>query len=232
MLIDIIAGARPNFMKIAPIIEAIKESKREGKNINFRLIHTGQHYDKKLSDTFFTQLNIPLPDINFGVGSGSHAVQTANIMVKYEEILLKGSSDLVIVVGDVNSTMACAIVAKKIGIKVAHVEAGIRSFDLSMPEEINRMVTDSITDYFFTTTTSAGGNLLKAGIPEERIFLVGNTMIDTLLKNLDKLEKPTFWETCKLEEKKYLVTTLHRPSNVDDSRKLKKLLNKIAANYK
>lgn len=230
MLIDIIAGARPNFMKIAPIIEALDEAKKRGAAVSYRLIHTGQHYDKKLSDTFFSQLNIPAPDVNFGVGSGTHATQTANIMIKYEELLLEKRSELVIVVGDVNSTMACAIVAKKLGVKVAHVEAGIRSFDLSMPEEINRMVTDSITDYFFTTTRSAGKNLTETGVSEERIFFVGNTMIDTLLKNLKNLEEPSFWNTINLQQKKYLVTTLHRPSNVDDSQKLKKLLHTIAAN--
>lgn len=228
MLIDIIAGARPNFMKIAPITAALEKAIKEGKEIRYRLIHTGQHYDKKLSDIFFTQLKIPAPDINLGVGSGSQAFQTANIMIRYEEILLQNPTDLVIVVGDVNSTMACAIVAKKLGIKVAHVEAGIRSFDLSMPEEINRMVTDSISDFFFTTTKMAGENLLKAGIPKEQVFFVGNTMIDTLLKNLSNLEKPVFWDDLKLQRNGYLVTTLHRPQNVDESSNLKILLNEIA----
>lgn len=230
MLIDIIAGARPNFMKIAPIIEAIEEAKKKGENVHYRLIHTGQHYDKKLSDTFFSQLNLPFPDVNFGVGSGSHAVQTANIMIKYEELLLQKISDLAIVVGDVNSTMACTIVAKKQGVKVAHVEAGIRSFDLSMPEEINRMVTDSISDYFFTTTKLAGENLMNAGIPKDRIFFVGNTMIDTLLKNQEKLERPAIWNSLNLNKKGYLVSTLHRPNNVDDPQKLKTLLLKITQN--
>lgn len=230
MLIDIIAGARPNFMKIAPIIEALHFYDPVGSQLRYRLIHTGQHYDKKLSDTFFKQLNIPEPHINMGVGSGSQAVQTANIMVKYEEILQQEASDLVLVVGDVTSTMACSIVAKKAGLKVAHVEAGIRSFDLSMPEEINRLLTDAITDYFFTTTEWAGENLKKAGIPEERIFFTGNTMIDTLLKNLPNLQAPSFWQELGLDKQKYLVTTLHRPNNVDNSQKLKSLLEEIALN--
>jgi UDP-N-acetylglucosamine 2-epimerase (non-hydrolysing) len=230
MLIDIIAGARPNFMKIAPIIEAINHYDPQNKHLRYRLIHTGQHYDKKLSDTFFNQLNIPEPHINMGVGSGSQAVQTANIMVKYEKILSEEKADLVLVVGDVTSTMACTIVAKKADLKVAHVEAGIRSFDLSMPEEINRMVTDAISDYFFTTTEWAGNNLKKAGIPDDRIFFVGNTMIDTLLKNLPNLKAPSFWHTYGLDKQQYLVTTLHRPHNVDNSEKLKNLLEETASN--
>lgn len=228
MLIDIIAGARPNFMKIAPIIEALVDVKKKGKYLHYRLVHTGQHYDKLMSDTFFSQLNIPHPDVNLSVGSGSHAAQTANIMIKYEELLLQKPCDLVLVVGDVNSTMACAIVGKKLGIKVAHVEAGIRSFDLSMPEEINRMVTDAISDFFFTTTEGASLNLKNAGIPFEKIFHVGNTMIDTLLKNIPNIKKPSFWDDLQLKEKNYLVTTLHRPNNVDDGFKLSNILKELS----
>ena len=227
MHIDIIAGARPNFMKIAPLVAAIRQAKEQGENINYRLIHTGQHYDKKLSETFFDQLNIPKPDINLEVGSGTQAGQTANVMIKYEAVLTDSKPDLVLVVGDVNSTMACAIVAKKMGIKVAHVEAGIRSRDWSMPEEVNRVVTDAITDYFFTTTAGAGDNLRKAGVPSEAIFLVGNTMIDTLLKNLPNLKQPDFWEEHKLEENRYVVCTLHRPNNVDDAEGLSTMIHEI-----
>ena len=194
MLIDIIAGARPNFMKIAPIIEAIKVKYTEGYPIHYRLIHTGQHYDKNMSDNFFEQLGIPHPDINLEAGGGTQAEQTANIMVRYEQVLFEKASDLCLVVGDVTSTMACSIVAKKLNIKVAHVEAGIRSYDMSMPEEINRMVTDSITDYFFTTSEVANKNLKKAGIPKKRIFFVGNTMIDTLLKQRPRFVQPPIWQ--------------------------------------
>src|SRR3954465_217577 len=164
MLIDIIAGARPNFMKIAPIIGAIENERQSGEDISFRLIHTGQHYDKNMSDSFFEQLGIPLPDINLEAGCGTQAEQTANIMVRYEKLLFSQKPDVTLVVGDVTSTMACSISAKKLQVKVAHVEAGIRSFDLSMPEEINRMVTDSITDYFFTTSEVANKNLRQSGV--------------------------------------------------------------------
>ena len=219
MKIDIIAGARPNFMKIAPIIFEI--SLNHNKNLNYRLIHTGQHYDKSMSDSFFNQLQIPNPDINLGVGSGTHAEQTARIMIEYEKVLLNNPKpDICLVVGDVNSTLACSIVAKKMKIKVAHVEAGIRSCDLNMPEEINRIVTDSITDYFFTTSKKANDNLKKLGVQDKQIIFVGNTMIDTLLKNINKFKKPSFYEKLNLETKKYFVLTLHRPSNVDQNSKL------------
>ena len=227
MNITIVAGARPNFMKIAPIIEAIKEKKEEGYDINYRLVHTGQHYDKNLSSTFFEELNIPLPDCNLEVKSGTQAEQTGAIMIGFENELKQNPCDLVIVVGDVTSTMACTIVAKKAHIKVAHVEAGIRSGDMKMPEEINRMVTDSITDYFYTTSTQANDNLIKNGIPKSRIFFVGNVMIDTLLKNENRLKQPPIWQALDLSEKKYLVMTLHRPSNVDEEHQLKKLINLI-----
>lgn len=230
MKIDIIAGARPNFMKIAPIIEAIENKQFKGIEIEFRLVHTGQHYDKKMSVNFFEQLGIPEPDVNLQVGSGTQAEQTANIMVRYEKLLINEISDICLVVGDVTSTMACAIVAKKIGLIVVHVEGGIRSFDLTMPEEINRMVTDSITDYFFTTSKSANNNLEKLGIKKEQIFYVGNTMIDTLFKQMKNFTKPRVYRELKLEQKKYLVMTMHRPANVDEIDKLREFLITIEEN--
>ncbi|MGK0138557.1 MAG: UDP-N-acetylglucosamine 2-epimerase (non-hydrolyzing) [Algoriphagus sp.] len=227
MLIDIIAGARPNFMKIAPIIHAIQKAEDNGSKLKYRLVHTGQHYDKKMSGDFFEQLNIPHPDVNLESGSGTQAEQTAKIMVRYEALLLEKPCDLTLVVGDVTSTMACSIAAKKLNIRVAHVEAGIRSFDLSMPEEINRMVTDSITDYFFTTSERANSNLKKAGVEDDRIFFVGNTMIDTLLKNRLRFIKPEVWDGLKLNDSGYIVMTLHRPANVDEEHKLKGLIQEI-----
>jgi len=227
MKIDLIAGARPNFMKIAPIIDAIHKAQSEGKDINFRLVHTGQHYDKNMSGSFFEQLGIPEPHINLGAGGGTQAEQTANIMIGYEGLLIKEKSDLCLVVGDVTSTMACAISAQKLHVKVAHVEAGIRSGDWSMPEEINRMVTDSITNYFFTTTEIANENLQKAGISSDRIFWVGNTMIDTLIKHRSHFIKPEIWDKVNLKNGKYIVMTLHRPANVDEESKLKMLMDEI-----
>ena len=227
MKITIIAGARPNFIKIAPIIKAIEKRQLEGKFISFRLVHTGQHYDKNLSETFFEELNIPHPNANLEVKSGSQAEQTAAIMVAFEKELLQNPCDLVLVVGDVNSTMACAIVAKKMNVKVAHVEAGIRSGDISMPEEINRIVTDSITDYFFTTSTSASENLLKNGVDSSNVHFVGNVMIDTLYQNLDRISAPSFWNEFGLELGNYIILTLHRPSNVDEEQSLINLLQGI-----
>lgn len=252
--ITLIAGARPNFMKIAPIIHAINkfnsgsiapevnvladekrgtssgdaaEALNPGKKINYRLVHTGQHYDAKMSETFFTELNIPEPDVNLGCGGGTQAGQTAAILVAFEKELMAHPADLVMVVGDVTSTMACSIVAKKLNTKVAHVEAGIRSWDLTMPEEINRMVTDALADYYFTTTPLAGENLMKTGAPENRILWVGNVMIDTLLANRSRFQQPEIWEKLNLEEKKYLVLTMHRPANVDEEIKLKEMLEAI-----
>jgi UDP-N-acetylglucosamine 2-epimerase (non-hydrolysing) len=230
MLIDIIAGARPNFMKIAPIIAAIKTAKNKGQNISFRLIHTGQHYDKNMSGDFFEQLGIPMPDLNLGAGGGTQAEQTANIMVGYEKILLENPSNLCLVVGDVTSTMACSIAAKKLNIKVAHVEGGIRSHDITMPEEINRMVTDSITDYFFTTSEIANLNLRREGHSDQKIFFVGNTMIDTLLKNRSRFQQPPVWTELGLAPKQYFVMTLHRPANVDQAEKLRELISEITNN--
>ena len=227
MKIDLIAGARPNFMKIAPIIDAIKVAQSKGENIEYRLVHTGQHYDKNMSGSFFEQLGIPLPDINLEAGGDSQAEQTAKIMIGYESLLQKESTDYCLVVGDVTSTMACSIVAKKMNIKVIHVEGGIRSWDLTMPEEINRMVTDSITDYFFTTSETANNNLMNNGIPKDRIFYVGNTMIDTLLKHRPNFIKPAIWEKVDLEENNYIVMTLHRPASVDEEKILKELIDEI-----
>jgi UDP-N-acetylglucosamine 2-epimerase (non-hydrolysing) len=230
--IDIIAGARPNFMKIGPIIHAIHKhnNNNPAKKIKYRLIHTGQHYDKKMSEDFFDQLNIPKPHLNLGVGSGSQATQTGNIMLGYEKALQEWKPELCIVVGDVTSTMACAITAKKEWVKVAHVEGGIRSGDEKMPEEINRMATDSITDYFFTTSTEANNNLRKLGHSEDKIFFVGNTMIDSLLSNLERLIEPELYKKENLQTGKYIVMTLHRPSNVDGYEKLRNLLSIISKN--
>ena len=227
MIVDLIAGARPNFMKIAPIVHAIEKAKAAGKPIDYRLIHTGQHYDKNMSGSFFEQLEIPEPHVNLGAGGGTQAEQTAAIMVGYEKLLMEERSDLCLVVGDVTSTMACAISAQKLHVKVAHVEAGIRSGDWSMPEEINRMVTDSITNYFFTTSEIANTNLRNSGIEDDRIFFVGNTMIDTLLKNRPRFQKPPIWDEIGLEEKNYFVMTLHRPANVDEEDKFVELLTEI-----
>jgi UDP-N-acetylglucosamine 2-epimerase (non-hydrolysing) len=227
MKITIVAGARPNFIKIAPIIKAIEKKQAEGAEISYRLVHTGQHYDKNLSGTFFEELNIPEPNANLEVKSGSQSIQTAAIMVGFEQELMQNPCDLVLVVGDVNSTMACAIVTKKLNIKVTHVEAGIRSGDMTMPEEINRIVTDSITDYFFTTSTWAGENLLKYGADYSNIHFVGNVMIDTLYQNLDRISAPIFWNEFNLETKNYIILTLHRPSNVDEEQSLIQLLQGI-----
>lgn len=228
MLVDIIAGARPNFIKIAPIIEALEARRKAGLDLQYRLVHTGQHYDKKMSGDFFDQLGIPAPDVNLEAGSGTQAEQTGKIMVGYERLLFDRPCDLCIVVGDVTSTMACAIAAKKVNnIRVAHVEGGIRSGDWSMPEEINRLVTDAITDYFFTTSVFANENLKNSGIPDDRIYFVGNTMIDTLYKQLPRLRKPAIWDACGLAAQQYVVMTLHRPANVDSGAKLKKLVGEI-----
>ena len=226
--ITIIAGARPNFMKIAPIIKAVQKAKLAGEEIDFRLVHTGQHYDKKMSGSFFEQLGIPEPHANLEAGGGSQAEQTANIMVRFEKELQENPADVVLVVGDVTSTMACSITAKKLNTQVVHVEAGIRSGDLSMPEEINRMVTDSITNHFFTTSDIANDNLRKAGIEEERINFVGNTMIDTLLSNIPNFIDPNIEvDGGTLKEKEYFVLTLHRPANVDEEEKLKDMMQAI-----
>jgi UDP-N-acetylglucosamine 2-epimerase (non-hydrolysing) len=228
MLIDIIAGARPNFMKIATIIRALDAHRADGGSLIYRLVHTGQHYDARMSGDFFVQLGIPQPDVNLEVGSGTQAEQTAAIMTRYEKLLLDAPSNLCLVVGDVTSTMACAITAQKLCIPVAHIEAGIRSGDWTMPEEINRMVTDSITNWFFTTSEVANENLRRSGVAAERIFFVGNTMIDTLLANMPRLQKPVFFDEKGLKAGEYFVTTLHRPANVDKSDGFSHLLEAIS----
>jgi UDP-N-acetylglucosamine 2-epimerase (non-hydrolysing) len=230
MKIDLIAGARPNFMKIAPIIDAIRKASEQCESISYRLIHTGQHYDKNMSASFFEQLGIPDPDVNLNAGGGSQAEQTAAIMIGYEKLLMIEKPNLCLVVGDVTSTMACAIVAQKLHVPVGHVEAGIRSGDWTMPEEINRLVTDAITNYFFTTSKIANDNLRKSGVGDERIFFVGNTMIDTLLKHKGSFRKPVFWDDLKLVEESYFVMTLHRPANVDQEEKLKEFVHEIMKN--
>ncbi len=207
-----IVGARPNFMKIAPLMaEYVKYPE-----IQAILVHTGQHYDEQMSKLFFEQLEIPRPDINLEVGSASHALQTAEIMKRFETVVLEKEPDIVLVVGDVNSTLACALVAAKMGIKVAHVEAGLRSFDRQMPEEINRIVTDALSDYLFVTEPSGVSNLKKEGISDDKVFLVGNIMIDTLVYNLKKAEQSPILRDLGLQPQHYAVITLHRPSNVDD----------------
>lgn len=227
MLITIVAGARPNFIKIAPIIKAIEDVQKNKKDIRYRLVHTGQHFDKKMSKDFFEQLNIPEPHINLEAGGGTQAEQTAAIMIRFEKELLENRPDIVLVVGDVTSTMACTITAKKLCVDVAHVEAGLRSYDWTMPEEVNRIVTDAIADYFFTTSREAGENLKKQGIDPKKIFFVGNTMIDTLFQNKDRLREPSIWNELGLSDKSYFILTLHRPSNVDNEKNLETILNTI-----
>jgi UDP-N-acetylglucosamine 2-epimerase (non-hydrolysing) len=207
-----VVGARPNYMKIAPLMAEYGRCE----NIHAILVHTGQHYDDKMSDLFFNELGIPKPDINLEVGSGSHAVQTAEIMSRFEPVLQGYKPDVVVVVGDVNSTIACGLVAVKLGAKLAHVEAGLRSGDRTMPEEINRVLTDSISDFLFCTERSGVDNLLREGIPQSKIFFVGNVMIDTLLENKAKAENSDVLKRFNLDGSDFAVLTLHRPSNVDD----------------
>ncbi|MEN6626038.1 MAG: UDP-N-acetylglucosamine 2-epimerase (non-hydrolyzing) [Candidatus Sumerlaeia bacterium] len=207
-----VVGARPNFMKIAPIMEAYKPYPA----IQPLLVHTGQHYDEKMSNLIFRDLGIPEPDMNLGVGGGSHAVNTAETMKAFEQVCLSEKPDAVLVVGDVNSTIACGLVAVKLGAKLIHVEAGLRSFDRGMPEEINRLLTDAISDYLFCSEPSGVENLKREGVADEKIFLIGNVMIDTLLKNLKKAQENRILEELGVEENRYAALTLHRPSNVDD----------------
>ena len=260
MHITLIAGARPNFMKIAALVHAIQEAQQQGKRVQYRLVHTGQHYDKNMSDTFFEELGIPAPDVNLGCGGGSQAEQTAAIMVEFEKDLMAHPTDVVLVVGDVTSTMACSIVAKKLNTRECHVEAGIRSWDLTMPEEINRMVTDSLADYMFTTSDVANRNLIRSGatlmndgmseakplngandvvLPEDkyayervpqRVWHVGNVMIDTLLANRARFRNPQVWDTLGLNDKQYIVMTMHRPANVDEENHLRALIEQIITN--
>src|SRR6476620_8164213 len=208
-----VVGARPNFMKVAPLVEAMKRREREFAPL---LVHTGQHYDQLMSDAFLRDLDLPAPDVSLAVGSGSQATQTAAIMQKFEPVLLREKPDWVVVVGDVNSTLACALVAVKMGVKVAHVEAGLRSRDRTMPEEINRLLTDQISDLLFTPSRDADENLRAEGIPEGRIRLVGNIMIDSLWKYLERAKASDIRERLGLANTGYAVLTLHRPTNVDE----------------
>ena len=230
MHITLIAGARPNFMKVAPIIKAIKNQESNGRDIHYSLVHTGQHYDTNMSQTFFDELNIPAPDVNLGCGGGSQAEQTAAIMIAFEKYLLVHPTDLVMVVGDVTSTMACSIVAKKLNTRVAHVEAGIRSWDITMPEEINRMVTDCLADVYYTTSEVANKNLKNSGVGTEKIHFVGNVMIDTLLQNRSRFRRTQLFDDMSLVEKRYIVLTLHRPANVDEASNLQHLMLEIVSN--
>ena len=207
-----ICGARPNFMKIAPLMRAY----RGHHDISPLIVHTGQHYDANMSELFFKQLGIPEPDLNLDVGSGSHAVQTAEIMKRFEPVVLRHKPEWVVVVGDVNSTIACGLVAKKLGVKLAHVEAGLRSFDRTMPEELNRLLTDAISDLLFVSEPSGLENLKHEGIPDEKVHFVGNVMIDTLRANLEHAQRSKILNELGLREGRYNVVTLHRPSNVDD----------------
>lgn len=227
LTIDLIAGARPNFMKIASLVRALEARAAAGGPLRYRLVHTGQHYDSRMSGDFFVQLGIPEPHVNLEVGSGTQAEQTGAIMVRYEKLLMEQPSALCLVVGDVTSTMACAIAARKLHVPVAHVEAGIRSRDWSMPEEINRVVTDSITNWFFTTSEVAGENLRNSGVEAGCIHFVGNTMIDTLLQQMPRLRPPSFWDELGLRAGGYFVTTLHRPANVDSGERFARLIAAI-----
>ena len=215
-----VVGARPNFMKVAPIHKAFKKYKNE---ITHLVCHTGQHYDEKMSKVFFEDLELPKPDFYLGVGSGSHAEQTAKVMVEFEKILLQEKPDMVLVVGDVNSTIACSLTAKKLHIKVVHVEAGLRSFDMEMPEEVNRILTDRISDYLFVTEKSGLDNLKNEGVPDDKVFFVGNVMIDSLFHYLPKSDKSEIHKELGVEKSGYVLITLHRPSNVDTKESLKKL---------
>jgi len=217
-----VVGARPNFMKVAPIVAAMKRREQEFAPL---VVHTGQHYDAAMSDSFFRDLELPQPDFYLGVGSASHAAQTAAVMERFEPVLVKEKPDWVLVVGDVNSTLACALVCAKLGVKVAHVEAGLRSRDRAMPEEINRLLTDQIADLLLTPSEDAGDNLRAEGIPAERIRFVGNVMIDSLLKHLPRAKESTIRQDLQLND--YAVLTLHRPSNVDEPATLLRILEAI-----
>jgi len=222
----LIAGARPNFMKIAPIFA---EMKRRLADFEPMIVHTGQHYDAAMSDAFFDDLGMPRPDVHLGVGSGSHTVQTAKMMTEFEPVVVREKPDWVLVVGDVNSTIACALVCSKLGVKVAHVEAGLRSRDRTMPEEINRILTDAISDLLFTTSQDADENLRNEGIAADKIRFVGNVMIDSLLDHLKIAESSKVWEDLGIDDRDYAVLTLHRPSNVDHENVLSGILDALLA---
>lgn len=226
MKVILVAGARPNFMKIAPLMHEFKKQQENGEgNFSPLLVHTGQHYDISMSQIFFEELGIPRPDINLEVGSHSHAKQTAAVMERFEDVCLRERPDWVIVVGDVNSTMACTIVAAKMNIRVAHVEAGLRSFDRTMPEEINRLVTDALADLLLTPSNDADENLLREGVAPEKIKFVGNIMIDTLEANLFPAREKGTYRKYGLAPKEYVYITLHRPANVDDPVKLQAIMS-------
>ena len=229
MKVILVGGARPNFVKIAPILQAMQELNETKGRTFFEpfFVHTGQHYDYEMSKIFFEDLRLPEPDVYLGIGSGTHAAQTGRIMIELEEVLFKEKPELVIVVGDVNSTLAAALSAVKLHIPIAHVEAGLRSFDKTMPEEVNRVLTDQISDYLFTPSPDAGDNLKREGIRQNRIYFVGNVMVDSLLDNLGKAEKRFILSKLGLEEKGYTVLTLHRPSNVDERKKLFGILKSL-----
>ena len=219
-----VAGARPNFMKIAPIAKAMKSYKD---TIDHKICHTGQHFDEKMSKIFFEELSLPNPTFSLNIGSGTHAVQTAKIMIEFEKVLIKENPCLVLVVGDVNSTLACSLVASKMNIKVAHVESGLRSFDRYMPEEINRLVTDAISDYLFVSEESGVKNLINEGIDQSKIFFTGNVMIDTLVNLSKKIDQSSILANFSLTKKNYILTTFHRPSNVDSKKKLHEIIDCI-----
>lgn len=226
-----VVGARPNFMKASPVL---KEMKTHSSFHPF-LVHTGQHYDSDMSDVFFEDLELPEPDIYLGAGSASHAQQTARIMIEFEKVIQVIKPDLVVVYGDVNSTLACTLVAKQMNVKVAHVEAGLRSYDRNMPEEVNRVVTDALSDLLFTPSLNANENLLREGVDRDKIHFVGNAMIDSLLANLHKIQKSSILRALNCKRKNYVVLTIHRPSNVDDKRILENILaaiNEISDKFK
>jgi UDP-N-acetylglucosamine 2-epimerase (non-hydrolysing) len=222
----VVAGARPNFMKVAPVLDAMKRNPESFRPV---FVHTGQHYDDKMSKAFLTDLGLPDPDVSLGVGSASHAVQTARIMVEFEKAVSARKCDLVAVVGDVNSTLACALVAAKLHIPVAHVEAGLRSRDRTMPEEINRVVADHLSDILFTTCKDGGDNLISEGVPGEKIHFVGNVMIESLIRNAEKIDRSAALKRMELAPGRYALLTLHRPSNVDDPAVLKPLFGMLRA---
>src|SRR5436190_6046674 len=221
----IVAGARPNFVKIAPSVASLKRRPAEFQPF---IVHTGQHYDAAMSDSFFRDLDLPAPDVHLGVGSGTHAAQTAAVMTAFEPVLMKEQPEWLVLVGDVNSTLACALVCAKLNVKVAHVEAGLRSRDRSMPEEINRLLTDQIADLLLTPSPDADANLRAEGIPEERIRFVGNVMIDSLMTQLERAQQSTILSDLNLEQHKYAVLTLHRPSNVDEQNAFARILDALA----
>ena len=228
----LVSGARPNFMKIAPLIHCIQSHNAARTNgtpaIETCLVHTGQHYDAQMSDVFFRELGIPAPDVSLNVGSGSHAVQTANVMMKFEPVCADVKPEWVVVVGDVNSTLACTLVAAKLGVKVAHVEAGLRSYDRGMPEEINRIVTDSIADLLLTPSEDADANLLREGVPARKIRCVGNIMIDSLVANVQKARQSGILSSVGVREGAFAFVTLHRPSNVDSRPELTAIMSELS----